>query len=206
MDVRRAQQPDGSASWQGSWQRLSERVHGFLRGKFGGARLPYDVEFDDLFAAVLVRMLRDLPRLQVGDRAEFWAWVRRLASNQIVDFWRQHGRQSSGSANVEQVQGEEGDQWLDQVCDRAAHTGGALLRARELEDAEEACARTLLNERVRAIYLLRRREELPFAEIAARVGDANADITRVTFRRAKGRVLQCLRTKLDGYEGAATRF
>ena len=36
---------------------------------------------------ILVNKLRDLPRMRVEGRAEFWAWVRRLAKNQVVDFW-----------------------------------------------------------------------------------------------------------------------
>ena len=200
FDVQQAQKADHDDQWQGSWERLSDKVFAFLRRRYGHRSLPPGVELDDLFSGVLARMLRDLPRLQVHGRDAFWGWVTRVAANQITDDWRRQKRKRRGGHLIEaEPHDEDSDSPLDAAPDAGAATPSAIARAHELEQAERECVEGLPSARARRIYEFRRLWELPYSEIAERVGDSNPSLTRATFHRAKEKVLECLRNRLDGY-------
>ncbi len=196
--ARRAQAEDASA-WNRSWQRLSERVQAFLRHDCAALRLPPEVEFEDLLSAVLVRMLRDLPQLRLEGRTKFWAWVRRLAKNQVADEWRRHRRQRSGGGRVQQQHDSQGIDLVAGTADRATPSASGELRALELEGSEASCVQRLDNEQARRVYVLRR-SDVSFEEIASAVGHADVNVTRVVFSRAKKKVIECLERKLDRYQ------
>lgn len=46
---------------------------------------------EDITSEVMIRMVRELPKYRIT-RAPFEAWLYRIASNQIVDHYRQHNR------------------------------------------------------------------------------------------------------------------
>lgn len=46
---------------------------------------------EDITSEVMIRMVRELPKYRIT-RAPFEAWLYRIASNQIVDYYRQHNR------------------------------------------------------------------------------------------------------------------
>jgi RNA polymerase sigma factor (sigma-70 family) len=198
-DVRLAQGKEQTDSWHGSWERLSDKIHGYLMRRVGGGKLPYDIEFDDFFSAVMARMLRDLPTLEVRGREEFWAWVKRIAMHQLVDLWRTHKRIKRGGGQTMQQVGDDDVDLIENARDPQPNSVSGMIRLRELESAEAECVDKIEREQWREIYVLRRRWGLSYEEIATRVGSKSADSIRVVFGRVKSRVQDCLRRRLDGY-------
>ena len=199
FDVRQAQSPKHADTWNGSWERLSDKVYAFLARRFDRDKIPFDVEFDDFFSAVLSRMLRDLPNLEVRGRREFWAWVKKIAANQLIDMWRRHRRLRRGGGRVaQQVDDRDVDQ-VEGAVDPGGMSPSGIFMVRELEGAEEQCVGKISSEQGREIYMMRRRLGLSYEEIAERVGSESADSVRATFSRVKSQVHECLRRRLDGY-------
>ncbi len=199
FDVRQAQSPKHAETWNGSWERLSDKVYSFLARRFDRDKIPFDVEFDDFFSAVLSRMLRDLPNLEVRGRREFWGWVKKIAANQLIDMWRRHRRLRHGGGRVAQQVDEGDNDLVAGAVDPGSLTPSGFFMVRELEGAEEECVNKITNEQARKIYMMRRRDGLDYEEIAQRVGSESADSVRATFSRVKGQVHECLRRRLDGY-------
>lgn len=199
FDVRQAQSPNHADTWNGSWERLSDKVCAFLSRRFDRDKIPFDVEFDDFFSAVLSRMLRDLPNLEVRGRREFWAWVKKIAANQLIDMWRRHRRLRHGGGRIAQQVDDCEIDVVEGAADPGGQTPSGFFMVRELEGAEEECVNKITNEQARKIYMMRRRLGLEYEEIAQRVGSESADSVRATFSRVKGQVHDCLRRRLDGY-------
>lgn len=199
FDVRQAQSEKHTETWNGSWERLSDKVHAFLARRFDSDKIPFDVEFDDFFSAVLSRMLRDLPNLEVRGRREFWGWVKKIAANQLIDMWRRHRRTRHGGGRITQQVDERDVDQVEAAVDPAGLTPSGIFMVRELEGAEEECVGKISNEQARKIYMMRRRLGLDYDEIAERVGSKSADSVRATFSRVKSQVHDCLRRRLDGY-------
>ena len=199
FDVRQAQSPKHADTWNGSWERLSDKVYSFLARRFDRDKIPFDVEFDDFFSAVLSRMLRDLPNLEVRGRRELWAWVKKIAANQLTDMWRRHRRLRHGGGRVaQQVDDRDVDQ-VEGAVDPGGTSPSGIFMVRELEGAEEQCVSKVSSQQGREVYMMRRRLGLSYEEIAERIGSESPDSVRATFSRVKGQVHDCLRRRLDGY-------
>ena len=199
FDVRQAQSDKHADTWNGSWERLSDKVHAFLARRFDRDKIPFDVEFDDFFSAVLSRMLRDLPKMEVRGRREFWGWVKKVAANQLVDMWRRHRRLRHGGGRVGQQINDLEVDVVEGAVDPVDQTPSGLFMAQEIEGAEEECVNKIPNEQARKIYMMRRRRGLDYVEIAREVGSDSPDSIRAMFSRVKGQVHDCLRRRLDGY-------
>lgn len=184
------------------WAPLSAKILGFLQS-FRHQRMPPRVDFEDFCSEVILRVLRDLPGVELRDRKSFWAWLKRVAENTLVDLIRSAQAKKRGA---ESALGRADDEGVPGVLDADpnAEPGSMVWRVRELEQAELLCVDKLPTELGRNVYLLRRQRDLPFEEIATRVGHRNAAASRYVFFRMKELVQTCLRRRLE--DGYATFF
>jgi DNA-directed RNA polymerase specialized sigma24 family protein len=70
------------------------------------------------------------------------------------------------------------------------------VRFRELEKAEQDCV-AKLPKHLHEAYVMRRVQELSFAEIAEKTGVANEATLRSHYMRARDKVRECLGSKID---------
>jgi RNA polymerase sigma factor (sigma-70 family) len=180
--------------------RLSEKVLSFLHTRFCNAVLPPETEFDDFASDVMVRLLGGIGRFQDRGPGSFWGWLHALASHRLDDAWRRHQRdRKSGNLGVGLGGADgapEGATLPEDHCDDGAESASQIVRRQELERAEADCTARLPRE-LRSVYLYRRRDELPFAEIAERMPGIKEVTLRSHFKRGRDYVRECLGKKLD---------
>jgi RNA polymerase sigma factor (sigma-70 family) len=198
MDVLQAQRSLSSPSWH----RLSGKITFQLRSFSGGVRLPPTLDFDDFVSEVILAVLRDISTFQDRGKGAFWAWVQRLAHNRLNDLWRYYDAQCRCGARRTIAANDDVDP-LAEVADPHATTGTEILALRELEQAEWDCLRHLPSDMQR-VYLLRRRDELPFRKIMTEIGRDNEVTVRSLYKRARDYVRRCLESKMDalGIDGS----
>ncbi len=194
IDVSQAQRSLGSPSWH----RLSGKINFQLRSFFGRVRLPPTLDFDDFLSEVMLVILRDIGTFQDRGRGAFWAWVQRLAHNRLNDLWRYYDAQCRrvAPAAAALAADEEGGDPLAEVPDPNAVPVSEIIAYRELEQAELDCLRRLPIDMQR-VYVLRRRDELPFRAIMIAIERDNEVTVRSLYRRARDFVRRCLETKMD---------
>ncbi|MBK8978577.1 MAG: sigma-70 family RNA polymerase sigma factor [Planctomycetes bacterium] len=193
---------DGDAD---AWVPLGRKIERFLGDAFRHDRLTRrGIEFEDFQQEVLLELLRRLPAMELRSRGEFWAFVRKVARNWLIDQHRRQNadkRKPADGAVLPQDPDGEGRDLPNEVPDPAGGTGSRFARLREIEERELECVnRVLVDDEQRRIYLLRRRDELSHDEIAAKVGRNKGATVRLIFHRAQKKVIACLRDRLDGYE------
>lgn len=191
--AKAAQRDPDSDSWGPLTTKIRERLRGYRAN-----RLPPNLEHDDFVSEVILRVLRDLPGVEIRTRGEFWSWIQTVADHALTDLWRRARAQKRGPAPE-----ASGDDDAEATAPpHAAPTPSSVQRAHEIERAERDCIERLPNDLAQTVYRLRRGEDLAFAAIAARTGQASAASARFVFFRAKQAVQECLRRKLEtGYSG-----
>jgi len=129
---------------------------------------------EDVIQETLLTMLCRLDSLRDGQR--FWAWIYRIAWSKIQDRVRDRRLRSLHETMVRQRgAGESYSSGAPDPLDAQVH-------AETLAQVSAAIAE--LNRQQRDILALRCYEELPYAEIAARIR-TSPDEVRVRFHRAK---------------------
>ena len=195
--VRSAQRDE-----QRAWTLLSAKVLFFLRSRFGGVSLPAELELDDFGSEVMLRVLTEIRRFVDQGKGSFWGWVYMLAQNRLNDLWRAHNRRSrlglrgSGETEDEAATRSGSGSLLDNLSDRSRRSPVEEAHTEELAAIERDCAARLPGTMAQ-IYLLRRREELSFAEISQRFGGIKEVTLRSYFLRSREFVKDCIRRKLD---------
>jgi RNA polymerase sigma-70 factor, ECF subfamily len=78
----------------GDSQAISElyRAHAQIIYRFIAFRVPTTADAEDLTSEVFMRMLEGLPSYEIMD-VPFEAWLYRIATHRIADFFRKHSRQ-----------------------------------------------------------------------------------------------------------------
>lgn len=147
-------------------------------------RIPTVEDAEDLTAEVFLQMVKRLPDYRVTG-APFEAWLYRIASTRIADFYRRAGRRTEVELN-ETVSAH------DPLPDEQVQ------RQQEIEAARAAL--TKLNEEQQTILFLRFRERKSHEEVAQALGKT-VDAVRSAQYRALSRLAALL-----GSEGKARHY
>lgn len=202
-----AQQIQQGESDRDYWNAIAEKVDSFLRRSYPERMLPAGYSLDDLRQDVFVRLVADLPRMEIIDRERFWGFVKTLADRATIDFVRNAKAQKRGGGRqpIQQGPGDEGPDLIGQAFDDRVSTASGYARAAEIEEHELDCVRKLPREESREVYLLRRRDRRSFQEIADAIGRNKAVTTRTIYARAQRLVTDCLKARLTGYASGLHR-
>jgi RNA polymerase sigma-70 factor (ECF subfamily) len=156
------------------YETCAGRLLAFIRLRLG-PDLRGRLESRDILQAAMLKSLGKLRDFQGSETASFMAWLARIAEHEIHDCADFHHRQRRDAAR---------DVPMEEDSPIAALTRSALSRvildeeAKRLEEALEA-----LEPAHREVILLRKFEELPFAEIGRRLGRSE-DACRMLLARA----------------------
>jgi RNA polymerase sigma factor (sigma-70 family) len=156
------------------YERCAGRLLAFIRLRLG-KDLRARLESRDILQATLLKSLGHLDDLKADETRSLMAWLARIAEHEIRDCADFHHRQRRDAAR---------DVAMDDDAPLPALTRSALSglildeQAQQLEAALES-----LSPAHREVILLRKFEELPFAEIARRLGKTE-DACRMLLARA----------------------
>ena len=162
------------------YQRSAPRLLAFIRLRMGKT-LRAKMESRDILQATLMKSFQRLEDFKGSDTQSLGAWLARIAEREIADRVDFHLRQRRDAAREEplDVEATEATGAAVPAPVRSALTQAILdERARHLEAAMES-----LSDPHREIILLRKFEELSFAEIARRLGKSE-DACRMLLARA----------------------
>ncbi len=164
------------------------RLLGLIRLRLG-PQLRRQLESRDILQTTLLRAFERIEQFEGEDRATLGAWLARIADHEIRDrrdYFRRQKREAALNVGLEEV-----------GAGLAAQVRGVLTRVlqderqRQLETALET-----LKPEYREVILLRRFEELSFAEVGRRMG-RGADACRMLMARA----MAALTLKMTGPPG-----
>ena len=156
------------------YERCAGRLLALIRLRLG-KDLRSRLESRDILQATLLKSLEHLNDLNGNETRSLMAWLARIAEHEIRDCADFHHRQRRDAAR---------ESALDDAAPLPALTRSALSRvilneqAAQLETALES-----LSETHREVIVLRKFEELSFAEIATRLGKSE-DACRILLARA----------------------
>jgi RNA polymerase sigma-70 factor (ECF subfamily) len=156
------------------YERCAGRLLAFIRLRLG-RDLRSRLESRDILQATLLKSLEHLGDLKGNETQSLMAWLARIAEHEIRDCADFHHRQRRDAAR---------DQAIDDAVALPALARSALSRvildeqAKQLEEALES-----LSADHREVILLRKFEELSFAEIGRRLGKSE-DACRMLLARA----------------------
>ena len=182
-----------------AWNALSEKILYYLRTRFGHSSFPNGVEFHDFVSDAMLKILTSIETFEYRGKDSFWKWVQTLAGNLWRDFWRRHERDRKLGLLGRGDHDSGGDSRPPSATEAAAFKGETptqIVRFRELERAEQECV-AKLPKHFHDVYVLRRQNELSFAEIRERTGIDNEATLRSHYMRARDRIRECLGSKLD---------
>ncbi len=181
------------------WTAMAAKVDAFLRRSYPERALPHGYVLDDLRQDVFVRLVGDMPSMEIHDRDRFWGFVKTLADRCAIDAARILKAQKRGGGKKPlDNQATVGDP-LANAFDERAGTPTEHARAAEIEEHELACVDKLTRDESKQVYLLRRRELKSYDEIAEITGRRKAVTVRTIYARAQRDVTACLQARLDGY-------
>ena len=156
------------------YERCAGRLLAFIRLRLG-KDLRARLESRDILQATLLKSLGHLDDLKADETRSLMAWLARIAEHEIRDCADFHHRQRRDAARDVAM---DDDAPLPALM-RSALSGLILdEQAQQLEAALES-----LSPAHREVILLRKFEELPFAEIARRLGKTE-DACRMLLARA----------------------
>ena len=182
--IRRAQAGSPEAL-NALYERCSGRLLAYVRLRLG-RELRSRLESRDILQAAMVKSLEHLHELKADNTGSLMGWLARIADNEIRDRADYHQRHRRDAARETPLQDD---------APVPALTRSALSRvildeqAQRLEDALES-----LSPPHREVILLRKFEELSFAEIARRLGKSE-DACRMLLARA----MTALTMKMAGH-------
>ena len=171
--IRRAQ--GGSAeALNALYERCSGRLLAYVRLRLG-RDLRTRLESRDILQAAMVKSLEHLPELKADNTGSLMGWLARIADNEIRDRADYYQRQRRDAAR---------ETPLDDDAPVRALTRSALSRVILDEQAERLEAAMESRSPVhREVIMLRKFEDLTFAEIARRFGKSE-DACRMLLARA----------------------
>ena len=158
------------------FERVAPRLLALIRLRMGSS-LRNRLESRDILQISMMKAFERLGQLKGGSTNSFMAWLARIADNEIRDQAEFHGRQRRDMAL--DVVPEDGD---DRALQAQVHSQiSQVILSDELKRLEQALE--TLESDYREIILLRKYEELPFNEIAKRLGKS-PDACRMLLVRA----------------------
>jgi RNA polymerase sigma factor (sigma-70 family) len=183
-----------------AWIDLSAKIVFYLRSRFGHSSFPPGLEFSDFVSDTMLKILTSIQNFEYRGKDSFWKWVQTLAGNVWRDMWRRFDRDRRlGLAGRGEHVGGDGDSRPPSATEAATsseETPTQVVRFRELERAEAECV-AKLPKQMREVYVLRRQQELTFAEISEKTGGVKEVTLRSHYMRARDSVRECLGSKID---------
>jgi RNA polymerase sigma factor (sigma-70 family) len=183
-----------------AWIDLSAKIVFYLRTRFGNSSFPPGTEFSDFVSDAMLKILTSIESFEYRGKDSFWKWVQTLAGNVWRDMWRRFDRDRRlGLAGRGESNASDGDSRPPSATEAARsheETPTQVVRFRELERAEAECV-AKLPKQMREVYMLRRQQELTFAEISEKTGGVKEVTLRSHYMRARDSVRECLGSKLD---------
>jgi RNA polymerase sigma factor (sigma-70 family) len=181
-----------------AWEALSQKILRYLQTRFGRASYPPGTEFDDLVSDLIARVMGSIRSFEDRGPGSFWKWIQTIAGNIYLDMWRAHGRDQRRFVNDSTLMRPDDSNpgLMPARRDPKQLTPSVIVSARELEHAERECLASLAGH-ARMVYVLRRQQELSFAEISAQLGGTKETTLRSHYKRARETVRDCLCRKLD---------
>jgi RNA polymerase sigma-70 factor, ECF subfamily len=174
LEASRGASPPDDGALDRLYARYAPRLLSYIRLKIGRS-LREKLESRDILQATMLKSYQHLGGFRGADGRALMAWLARIADREIVDRADFHGRQRRAAA-VETP--------LDDQPDVAARVRSALSQVIVNErTAQLEAAIASLSDAHRAVILLRKFEDLTFAEIAERLGKSE-DACRMLFARA----------------------
>lgn len=157
------------------FDRCAPKLLAIVRLRLGGS-LRTTLESRDILQATFLKAFHKIDQFEGADTVSLMAWLAQIARHEIADQADFHGRGRRDAGRRTDI-----DPVAEQV---AASTRSALSRLIQDERAEalEQALRTL-PEDYREVIVLRKLEERPFREIAARL-DRSEDACRMLLARA----------------------
>jgi RNA polymerase sigma-70 factor (ECF subfamily) len=186
--TRRVTGPASSEALDRLYERCAPRLLSYIRLTLGRS-LRERLESRDILQATLLKSFQHLDEFRGTDGQSLMAWLTRIADREIVDradYHQRHRRDARRESSI------------DNHPDLAARVRSVLSQV-ILEEQADAQASQLeaalesLSDAHRQIIVLRKFEELSFAEIAARLGKSE-DACRMLLARA----MTALTLKLAG--------
>lgn len=157
------------------YARFGRRLLGLIRLRMGRA-LRDRLDSGDILQATLLRSFERLDQFRGDGGQSFMSWLARIAENEIRDRADFHGRRRRGVAQEVRLDAAE------PVITTHVRSAVSQLIADE-EAARVESALEGLDEAYREVILLRKFEELSWAEVAGRMGRTE-DACRMLFTRA----------------------
>lgn len=157
------------------YARYARRLLGLIRVRMG-QQLRGRVDSGDILQATLLRSFERIGQFQGEAGASFMSWLARIAENEIrdvADFHRRRRRAAMAAVPLDAA---------EQAVTNHMRTALSQLIADE-EAAGVEAALCGLEEAHREVILLRKFEELSWADVAARMGRSQ-DACRMLFTRA----------------------
>jgi RNA polymerase sigma factor (sigma-70 family) len=183
-----------------AWVDLSAKIVFYLRSRFGNSSFPPGQEFTDFVSDAMLKILTSIHTFEYRGKDSFWKWVQTLAGNVWRDQWRRFDRDRRlGLAGRGEHNANDSDSRPPSATEAAPsheETPTQVVRFRELERAEAECV-AKLPKQMREVYVLRRQQELSFAEISEQTGGVKEVTLRSHYMRARDSVRECLGSKID---------
>jgi RNA polymerase sigma-70 factor (ECF subfamily) len=166
------------------YARVAPRVLAYVRMRMGPS-LRARMDSRDILQATLLKSFEHFGEFQGAGRPALMAWLARIAEREILDRADYHQRARRSAERETPLDGE------DALAARVTSVLSRMIRDERAEKLAEAMAG--LSDAHREIILLRKFQELPFREIAARL-DKSEDACRMLLARA----LSALTLRLAG--------
>jgi RNA polymerase sigma-70 factor, ECF subfamily len=174
LEAARGAAPPDDGALDRLYTRYAPRLLSYIRLKIGRS-LREKLESRDILQATLLKSYAHLGAFRGSDGRALMAWLARIADREIADRADFHGRQRRAAA---------AETPLDDHPEVAARVRSALSQVIvEERTAQLEAAIASLSDAHREVILLRKFEDLSFAEIAARLGKSE-DACRMLFARA----------------------
>ncbi|MCR9243701.1 MAG: sigma-70 family RNA polymerase sigma factor [bacterium] len=159
-----------------------------------GPRMRRFAETDDMLQDAIVDVLRCAPRFRLSDRQAFRALIARLVENAIRD---RHAYHSAACRDVRRERAVPRDSVLDLDPPQRGVTRPSAVAARNEDAAWVRLAIDLLAPDDREVLLLRHWHELPFRELAERLGIAE-NTARMRCQRALPKLMRAMEQLRSG--------
>ena len=166
------------------YARVAPRVLTYVRLRMGQP-LRARMDSRDILQATLLKSFERFGEFQGSGKPALMAWLARIAEREILDRADYHQRARRNAQREAPLSGE------DVLQARVTSVLSSMIRDERAERLEEAMEG--LSDAHREIILLRKFQELPFREIAARLGKSE-DACRMLLARA----LSALTLRLAG--------